>query len=85
MEENKTMMVVAISAKGHEFLYSAKTAHKVSKASAEKICKALNEAKYHLKDGDIWHVHEIDKYDNAWIYAHEQEFRVWKGNIQRWA
>ena len=85
MTENKPIMVVAKSAKGHEFLYSARSAHKVSKASANAICKALNEAGYHLNDGEVWHVHQVDKYDNAWVYAHAQEFRVRKGVIQRWA
>lgn len=83
--EEKPILVLAKSIKGQEFLYSARSAHKVSKASANSICKALNDAGYELKEGEVWHVHQVDKYDNAWVYAHGQEFRVRKGNIQRWA
>lgn len=75
------MKVLAISAKGKEFLYNASTAHKVSERSGKVIMDALNEAKYKLKDGEVWHIHEVDRYDNAYAFASYQEFSIRKGNI----
>jgi len=36
------MVVVAIAVKGHEYLYSAKTAHKVNAKKAVRIAEILN-------------------------------------------
>ena len=77
------MKVVAKSVKGNEFLYSAKSAHKVAKASAEAICKALNDSNYDLKNGETWFVHDVDKYDNAFQYAEWQSFTRRNGTIRR--
>ena len=54
------MLVLAISTKGHEFFYDARTAHKVSKAAAEKIRDVCNEYKFRLKEGETWFLHDFD-------------------------
>ena len=78
------MTIVAKSVKGQEFFYNAKSAHKVSKASAKEICKALNDYKYELyDDNEVWFVHEVDKYDNAFGYAEYQAFTRRNGAIRR--
>ena len=75
------MVTVATSIKGMEFLYSAQSAHEVSKASSEYICKVLNEHAYQLKDMEVWAIHEVDEYDNAYAYAIEQKFTNRKGIV----
>lgn len=75
------MLVIAKSAEGHEFMYKASTAHKVSKASADMICKALNDIKYKLNPGEVWHVHEVSGYENAAIYAETQAFKRRNGKL----
>ena len=76
------MKVVAKSAKGHEFMYNGKSAHKVSEASAKYICDILNEYKYKLNEGEVWYIHDIDKYDMAYEYALFQSFTVRKGVVK---
>ena len=75
------MLVAAKSVKGMEFLYSAKSAHEVSRASSEYICKVLNKQAYQLKDDEVWVIHEIDEYDNAYAFAVEQRFTNRKGIV----
>lgn len=76
------MKILAISVKGQEFLYKPATAHKVSDRSGKAIMDALNKAGYGLKEGEVWHIHDVDRYDNAYAYASYQEFTVYKGNIR---
>ena len=76
------MTILAKSVKDHEFLYNAKTAHKVSKANAEKIRDVLNGCNYKLKDGETWHIHDVSEtYDNAGAYASYQAFTINKKGI----
>lgn len=75
------MKIVAKSVKGHEFMYSAKSAHKVSERSANLICKALNSANYDLKDGETWFVHDVNQYDSAYDYASYQAFTRRNGKL----
>lgn len=77
------MKVVAKSLKGHEYMYSAKSAHKVPNSSAQAICDALNECKYKLKENEVWFIHEVDRYDNAYEYAEVQAFSRRNGSIRR--
>ena len=77
------MKVVAKSEKGHEFLYNPKSAHEVSNASAQYICSELNRVKYDLKENEVWFIHEVGAYDNAYGYASYQRFAVRKGLVYR--
>lgn len=76
------MTVIAMSIKDKEYLYKASTAHTVSKSNARKICDMLNSLKYKLDDDHVWFVHEVDKYDNAYIYAERQKFTLYKGTLK---
>lgn len=75
------MLVIAKSIAGREFIYNAASARKVSKSSAETILKVLNDMRWRLKDGEIWHIHEVDEYDNAFYYAQRQAFTIRKGVV----
>ena len=61
----KTVKVVVQAVKGAEYLYRYAPIYKVSKASANLICKALNDAKYKIDDSLIWKV--IDRPDDAYV------------------
>ena len=76
------MKIIAKSVKGQEYLYRASTAHKVSNASANIICKALNDIGYKLGAGEVWHVHEIDEYDAAYEYGLYQAFVRRNGGLK---
>lgn len=71
------MKVVAITTDGKEFLCKARTAHKVSNAGAEKICKILNKCRWDLKNSnEKWWVYEVGMYDMAYDYAITQDFHL---------
>ena len=75
------MTILAKTRAGKEFLYNAASARKVSKASAQKICDIVNENGFLLKDGELWHIYNIDKYDTAYNYANFQSFTIRKGIV----
>ena len=78
------MTVLAKSVKGQEFFYNARSAHFVSERNAKAICKMLNELRYLLdKDNEVWFIHEVDQYDNAYYYAQDQRFTLYKGMLKR--
>lgn len=68
------MKIVAKSVKGKEFLYSARSAHQVKGLSAEKMAEFLNTQKHDLKANEVWHVHDVGPYDNAYGYGAIQMF-----------
>lgn len=73
--------ILAITHPGSEYLYYSLSAHKVSKASAQLICKVCNQYKFKLKEGECWHVYEVGLYDGAYDYAQYQRFTVRKGIV----
>ena len=75
------MKVIAKSIKGREFLYDASSARKVSERSAEKILKVVNDMRWTLKDNEVWHIHDVDSYDNAYYYARNQAFTIRNGIV----
>ena len=77
------MKIIAKSKAGAEYLYKAESAHAVSERSAETILRVLNENKWNLRDGEIWHIHDVDSYDNAYYYAQGQKFTIRKGIVKR--
>lgn len=77
------MIVLVKAIKGKEFLYDGTSAHEVSKAAADIICKALNDAKYKLKDNEVWYKYtDFCKYSSGWEYAVQQQFTRYKGSIR---
>lgn len=79
------MTIIAKTKAGEEYMYSAKSAHKVSKASATYICEVCNEYKYRLNGGEKWHVYEIDNYSYASDIAEVQHGRVYKGIVKMYS
>ena len=79
------MKILAIAEKGREFIYAPKTAHKVNAAKAEKVAAILNECGYMLTDAAryTWHVYDVDRYDNAYVYAQYQKFTYGKTGLKR--
>ena len=77
------MTVIAIAKAGQEFLYKSDTAHKVNEKKADAIIKALNEIKYNLNDGEIWHKYSVSTYDRAGVFAECQKFIAGKNGIKR--
>lgn len=77
------MLIIAKTVKGKEFMYSIKSARKVSKASAEKILAIVNAHKEILgaKEDEIFHIYEIDEYDTAYAYAQYQSFTIRNGIV----
>lgn len=74
-------MTVLIKQEG--FFDHCKSAHKVSKAKADLICRLLNNANYQLKDGQKWVKQEISEYDyKIFPYAEVQAFKMFKGQLK---
>ena len=64
---------------GTEFLHSTKDAFFAS-ANAQRIADILNENKYQLKDGEKWHVYDLD-YSQT-FYVDKRIFRSSDGSIK---
>ena len=77
------MLIIAKTVKGKEFMYSIKSARKVSKASAEKILAIVNAHKEILgaNENEIFHIYEIDKYSAAYPFAMNQSFTIRNGIV----
>ena len=76
-------MILAIAVGGKEYLYRSDSAHYVSKASADYICKALNDIRYKLRDGEVWHKFDsLDWTSTAWTFAQRQKFTKYKNRIR---
>lgn len=61
--------ILAISAEGAEFFYRASTAHDAPQSRIEKVRAVLNYHRYNLNPGEVWAVHEVDAYSNAYYPA----------------
>jgi hypothetical protein len=75
------MKVLAISIKGKEYLYNARTAHKANAKKIEQIRDALNRQGWKLKTGETWFIHDINQYDTAFEYAQFQSFKAGKRGL----
>lgn len=75
------MKIIAKGTRGAEFFYNPHSAHKVSRKSADTILSALNASNYDLKDSEVWHIYNVDSYDNAYYIAESQAFTIRKGKI----
>lgn len=84
-KENSHITIIAKTWPGAEFYYNTKSAHAVSRSSADRICRACNEYKYKLGDGEIWHVYTIDQYEKAYAIAQVQRGRIYKGTIKMYS
>ena len=77
------MLVIARTNKGKEFLYDASTARAVSKASAARILKVVNDYQFLLDPAknQIWHIYEVSEIDTAYQYAQFQKFTIRNGIV----
>lgn len=76
------MKIVAITKDGSEFIYSAKSAHRVAQNKITYVLDVLNKYRYLLKDDtEKWFVYDIDEYDKAYAYSAYQRFAVSKTGI----
>lgn len=58
---------VAIAVKGKEFLYKRSSMIVVPNGRANDVVRVLNNNRYLLKDGEIWHSYENDGYTDMQI------------------
>lgn len=84
------MIVVAKSVEGAEYMYSAKSAHQVKGMTAQKMCDFLNKQKHDLREHEVWFVHDVGPYDNAYGYGAIQMFeknrngQIVKKGVREW-
>lgn len=74
------MKILAKTIKGQEFIYSPKTAGRVSERNAQKVCDIVNQFKTLLgcNDNECYHVYDVSEYDNAYWYAQNRRFILHK-------
>lgn len=78
------MTILAKTHKGQEYIYAARSAHKVSsKKAGESIAAVLNEIHYKLNDGEIWYAYTVDEYDTAYDWGSYQKFTISKTGLIR--
>ena len=77
------MIILAITQKGYEFCYNAKSARRVNPKKADQILEIVNKYRFQLKnDNEIWHAYDICKYDVVpYSVAPYQQFTMDKYGI----
>lgn len=75
------MKIIAIAMKGQEYMYSLRSVHRVSEKYAKGICDCLNRNNFRLKENEVWHIHDVDKYDSAYDVAQFQKFQIRNGKL----
>ena len=78
----KKTLFVAKAVEGHEYCYLYASAHRVPAASVNYILRVLNQYKYDLEPGQVWHVYDDDGYSIASDYAEQQRFTVYRGIVK---
>lgn len=74
------MKLIAIAPKGKEYLHSKTQAFYAPNASADKICKILNDTKFRLKnENEVWHVYDYDFTMNYYVNG---RFSIYKGAVR---
>lgn len=58
--------LIAKTIKGKEYMHSRSHAYFAGK-DADKICEALNKAKYKLKNNEYWRVYDYDCSQTAYV------------------
>ena len=75
------MKIIAKTTEGKEFFYSRINSYSVPEKSCNRICKALNNAKWDIKDNEKWLVYDISKLDLENLYASFQKMFICNGKI----
>ena len=79
-----TEKFIAIAPKGAEYLYRKSSMIAVPKSSAIKIMIALNNLRYKLKDGEVWHIYDNDWYTNDFISSEIKRYSNKKMSVVRY-
>jgi len=72
----------AIAVEGYEYCYLYNSAHHIPAASADYILAILNQYRYKLEPGQVWHIYDDDGYSIASDYATQQKFFVRRGIVK---
>ena len=66
-----------------KFIHSRSNAFYVSAAGAYDICKTMNAVRFGLKDGECWHVYEVEYGDDMYLdrVVKRRKGRVWITSI----
>ena len=75
------MLIIAKTTRGTEYLYNAKSAHKVPQKHAQKIADIVNKYSFKLSPGECWYVYDVSEYENAAIYAQYARFTYGKNGL----
>lgn len=78
------MTVIAIAKMGQEFMYKTSTSHSVNEKKADLIIKALNNIRYKLQPGEVWHKYNVSKWENAGVYGETQKFTLGKTGLKEY-
>ena len=82
MRKETDMKVLAITRNGQEFIYNAKSAHRVVQNKAKYVLDVLNKYRYLLKDdSEKWFIYDVDEYDKAYAYSAYHRFSVSKTGV----
>ena len=75
--------ILALAVEGKEYMYYSRTARRVSKASAQKICDIVNKHKFLFEcyPNCVWHIFEVDDYEPAFDIAEYQSFTIREGIV----
>ena len=74
------MKLIAKTQKGTEYLHSKNEAYFAPDASAEKICKIMNEVKFRLNSGnETWWIYDYDFSQEVYV---THRLRIYKGIVK---
>ena len=74
------MKLIAKTQKGTEYLHSKNEAYFAPDASAEKICKIMNEVKFRLNsDNETWWIYDYDFSQEVYV---THRLRIYKGIVK---
>lgn len=74
------MKLIAKTQKGKEFLHSKENAFFAPDASANKICKIMNDVKFRIKnDTELWFVYDYDISQDMYVTG---RLSIYKGQIK---
>ena len=74
------MKLIAKTQKGTEYLHSKNEAYFAPDASAEKICKIMNEVKFRLNSvNETWWIYDYDFSQEVYV---THRLRIYKGIVK---
>lgn len=74
------MKLIAQTIKGYEYMHSKELAFFVQNASADKICKIMNDVRFRLKnENEIYHIYEYDSMQDYYVM---NRLSIYKGVVK---